>query len=242
MRDETYESWSFAYQEPRLTWVNQLGLSRLQSKSNHPQNTKGLQHIQLGKWLSDTHGERDNEKEPGNPQQHVLAVGPLNSIPYFNPDMLESWSPEADNEKVERAGPGVILPKKEWDDSIDATRRGVGLTRTAALGMVGPSVGLLDIGEMEDSYMFRVSLPGVAANERLFRCNIKPDGNVFIKGVSTTGEETVYRNSQLFKMKSQNLCPPGPFSISFELPGPVNDQQISTSFENGVFEAMVKKR
>ena len=115
--------------------------------------------------LSDTHGERDNEKEPGNPQQHVLAVGPLNSIPYFNPDMLESWSPEADNEKVERAGPGVILPKKEWDDSIDATRRGVGLTRTAALGMVGPSVGLLDIGEMEDSYMFRVSLPGVAANE-----------------------------------------------------------------------------
>lgn len=76
----------------------------------------------------------------------------------------------------------------------------------------------------------------------LFRCNIKPDGNVFIKGVSTTGEETVYRNSQLFKMKSQNLCPPGPFSISFELPGPVDDQQISTSFENGVFEAMVKKR
>lgn len=242
MRDETYKSWSFAYQEPRLTWVNQLGLGRLQSKSNHPQNTKGLQHIQLGKWLSDTHGERDNEKEPGNPQQHVLAVGPLNSIPYFNPDMLESWSPEADNEKVERAGPGVILPKKEWDDSIDATRRGVGLTRTAALGMVGPSVGLLDIGEMEDSYMFRVSLPGVAANERLFSCNIKPDGNVFIKGVSTTGEETVYRNSQLFKMKSQNLCPPGPFSISFELPGPVDDQQISTSFENGVFEAMVKKR
>lgn len=50
LRDETYKSWSFAYQEPRLTWVNQLGLSRLQSKSNHPQNTKGLQHIQLGKW------------------------------------------------------------------------------------------------------------------------------------------------------------------------------------------------
>uniref|UniRef100_A0A7N2L337 Uncharacterized protein n=1 Tax=Quercus lobata TaxID=97700 RepID=A0A7N2L337_QUELO len=31
-------------------------------------------------------------------------------------------------------------------------------------------------------------------------------------------------------MQSQNLCPPGHFSISFQLPGPVDNQQFSGSF------------
>lgn len=81
------------------------------------------------------------------------------------------------------------------------------------------------------------------ANAGRFSCDVRPDGKILIKGVSTTGEKTVCRNFQIFKMQTQNLCPPGRFSISFQLPGPVDDQQISGGFGiNGIFEGIVKKR
>ena len=70
-----------------------------------------------------------------------------------------------------------------------------------------------------------------------------PDGQILIKGVTTTGEKTVYKNSLKFEMQSQNLCPPGHFSISFKLPGPVDSQHLSAHFGiDGVFEGIVRKR
>nr|CAN61082.1 hypothetical protein VITISV_041915 [Vitis vinifera] len=163
----------------------------------------------------------------------------------------------------------------EEEPDIAVTKNGVGLTGSAAMGKVGSSFGLVDIGEFEDSYLFRVSLPGAARDEKRtiirnvlfnikclitlltplpvlitdfatagrFSCDIKPDGKILIKGVTTTGEKIVCRNFQIFKMQTQNLCPPGHFSISFQLPGPVDDQQISGGFGiNGIFEGIVKKR
>lgn len=190
--------------------------------------------------------QKKKEPKPVGPQPQVLAVAPLNSMPYIGPDMSYSLPTEADGGASQRVRPDIIFmpfgPMEEEPD-IAVTKNGVGLTGSAAMGKVGSSFGLVDIGEFEDSYLFRVSLPGAARDERRFSCDIKPDGNILIKGVTTTGEKIVCRNFQIFKMQTQNLCPPGHFSISFQLPGPVDDQQISGGFGiNGIFEGIVKKR
>ena len=75
-----------------------------------------------------------------------------------------------------------------------------------------------------------------------FSCEVEIDGKVLIQGVTTTGEKTVYRYSQVFEMQTQNLCPPGHFSISFQLPGPVDPQQFCGNFgTDGVLEGIVMK-
>lgn len=74
-----------------------------------------------------------------------------------------------------------------------------------------------------------------------FSCDIEPDGTVLIKGIVKTGEKTVYRNFQVYHMRTQNLGPPGPFTVSFRLPGPVNPQQVTSKLADGILEATVKK-
>lgn len=143
--------------------------------------------------------------------------------------------------------PGMIffpnsLSREDWEDIASATKKGVALTGTAVMGQMGPSVGLMDIGECDDSYLFRVSLPGVIRDERDFCCEVESDGKVLIRGVTTTGEKKFTRCSQEFEMHTQNLCPPGDFSISFSLPGPVDPQQFSGNFStDGVLEGIVVK-
>ncbi|OMO99124.1 hypothetical protein COLO4_13501 [Corchorus olitorius] len=133
--------------------------------------------------------------------------------------------------------------REEMANIVAATKKGAALMGTAAMGKVGPIVGLMDIGECEDAYMFRVSLPGVKRDESEFSCEVEDDGKVLIRGVTTTGEKTVYRFSQTFEMLSQNLCPPGHFSISFQLPGPVDPQQFSGNFgTDGILEGIVMKK
>ena len=73
----------------------------------------------------------------------------------------------------DKVGPAMLfLPsrpsKKEWSDIVAATKNGFGLTGTVATGGIGPTMGLVDIGECEDAYLFRLSLPGVKRNERKF--------------------------------------------------------------------------
>lgn len=76
-----------------------------------------------------------------------------------------------------------------------------------------------------------------------FTCDFEPDGKVMIKGITSTGEQTVKKNNMEFVMLSQNLCPPGEFSISFQLPGAIDHQQVKAVFGiDGVFEGVVKKR
>ncbi|KAK8605167.1 hypothetical protein V6N13_082619 [Hibiscus sabdariffa] len=74
-----------------------------------------------------------------------------------------------------------------------------------------------------------------------FNCDIEPDGKVVIKGISTTGEKIVCKNFQIFHMQTQNLCLPGPFTVTFQLPGPVNNQEATSYLANGMLEAIVKK-
>ncbi|KAK2640505.1 hypothetical protein Ddye_028300 [Dipteronia dyeriana] len=76
-----------------------------------------------------------NEPVPGKPQQHFLKVAPLNPVglPYMGPPLDQSNTPST-------------------------PRGGVALTGSAAMRQARPILGLVDIGESEDSYLFRVSL------------------------------------------------------------------------------------
>ncbi|XP_027063278.2 increased DNA methylation 3 [Coffea arabica] len=117
----------------------------------------------------------------------------------------------------------------------------VTLSGTAEEGAVGPPLGLVDIGICESAYLFRVALPGVRGSESKLKCNIQLNGRVHIEGVIT--ESQFMKNcSKVFEMKVQQLCPTGPFSVSFNLPGPVDPRLCSFSFKaGGIFEVVVLK-
>lgn len=194
-----------------------------------------------------------SERENLNPQQRPLAVTPLNSMPYIGPPSppgnpsSSSLPTQAEDDAADGSGPTVIFlpsnaPQEEVENLAAQTQTGVVLTGSAATGMIGPSVGAVNIGENEDSYYFRVNLPGVSTDEKDFSFTIDPDGTVFIKGITTTGEKTVCKHSQVFRMLSQNLCPPGHFTVTIQLPGPVNNQEFKGHFGTGILEGVVKKR
>ncbi|KAL2942120.1 Alpha-crystallin domain-containing protein 22.3 [Bienertia sinuspersici] len=140
------------------------------------------------------------------PHQPALSVTPLNSMPYIDPITShgndDSFQPQGDVEPVEPAKPALIyLPSQPTEEE-----------RNQILSVTHNGV---------DTYLFRVGLPGVAR---------APDGRILIKGVTTTGGEDRLQNSMKFLMQSQNLCPPGHFSISFQLPGPVDSQDLTGHF------------
>ncbi|XP_056699915.1 alpha-crystallin domain-containing protein 22.3 isoform X2 [Spinacia oleracea] len=165
-------------------------------------------------------------------------------MPYIDP--IAAHGNEIALEPVDIAKPALVyLPSQptteEWGPILSVTKGGIGLSGSAAFGMIGPVLGKMDICESDNSYLFRVSLPGVARED--FTCDVAPTGHILIKGVTTTGEKTVYKDSLKFEMQSRNLCPPGHFTISFELPGPVDSQDLSGHFGiDGVFEGIVKKK
>lgn len=140
----------------------------------------------------------------------------------------------------------LVLPtsprEEDWGDIVGGVKGGYVITGSAASGKVGPVLGPLDIAESEEAYLFRVSLPGVTRDEREFSCEVENDGTVVIKGVTTGGEKTVRKHSLTFEMQSQNICPPGFFSLSFKLPGPVNPHKFSGTFgTDAILEGIVLK-
>ncbi|TXG51877.1 hypothetical protein EZV62_021046 [Acer yangbiense] len=119
--------------------------------------------------------------------------------------------PNVDN----HSGEGVVKKTCNRDGSVDMplltvpsseeymSATSITLTGTANKGIVGPPVGIVDIGVSEPAYFFRVALLG---------------------------------------MKFQQLCPAGPFTVSFRLPGPVDPRLFSPNFRSdGIFEGVVIK-
>lgn len=133
--------------------------------------------------------------------------------------------------------PLLSLPKVE-----DCTSKAsIVLTGTARKGTGGPPVGVVDIGVSEAAYFFQVALPGVRKNGQL-SCEVECDGKVHIRGLSSTGGSTITKESHVYHMNLQQLCPPGPFTLSFSLPGPVDPRLFSPKFrDDGIFEAVVVK-
>uniref|UniRef100_A0A1J3JF22 SHSP domain-containing protein n=1 Tax=Noccaea caerulescens TaxID=107243 RepID=A0A1J3JF22_NOCCA len=198
---------------------------------------------------SDESEKIGNNGFPANGESRpVVSVSPLNSVPYIGPSngYTSSLSTNKSNGNAERVGPAMIfLPaetSQEFNDLVARTKTGVVLTGSAALGQIGHTVGLIDVAQSDDSYYFRVSLPGVSRDEKEFTCDIEPDGKIMIKGVTTTGERTVCRDSQVFTMLTHNMCPPGHFTMSFQLPGPVSNKDFVGNFgSDGVLEGVVKR-
>ncbi|CAA7022656.1 unnamed protein product [Microthlaspi erraticum] len=191
----------------------------------------------------------DSNNPENKSNQTILNVVPLNSAPYVGPSSSYTSSMLANksNDNAEKArSPMILLPSgsiQEVYDLLSQNKNGVVLTGSAALGKIGHTVGLVDIAVSDETYFFRVSLPGVVREEKYFSCEISDDGTVSIKGVTATGEKTVCKHSQVFKMLTQNMSPPGHFSISFPLPGPVKSKEVTGNFgPDGVLECVVKKK
>lgn len=116
---------------------------------------------------------RKNEAESLNIRHRILNVAPINSMPYIGPPLPHSYVPSSprveDPEAIVKVGPAMVYcpltTSKKWDHIVSASKTGVSLTGTAAMGQVGPVIGRVDIGENENSYFFRVSLPGVARDQ-----------------------------------------------------------------------------
>ncbi|CAN6569990.1 unnamed protein product [Malus baccata var. baccata] len=101
--------------------------------------------------------------------------------------------------------------------------------------------GLVDIGESKDAYLVRVALAGLQTNRGNVKCVIQRDGKVHIQGVMN-GVELLKNSSTVYHMRAQQLSSPGPFTLSFRLPGPVDPRLFSPHFQHdGILEIVVLK-
>ncbi|CAA7020279.1 unnamed protein product [Microthlaspi erraticum] len=114
-------------------------------------------------------------------------------------------------------------------------------TGTIKQGSMASSLGVIDIGVSENAYIFNVELPGIGKNQNKIKFEIQRDGRVCIQGVIP--ETTIPSESgRLYRMQVQQTCPPGPFSIGFSLPGPVDPRLCSPMFQPcGILEVVVVK-
>lgn len=71
------------------------------------------------------------------------------------------------------------------------------------------------------------------------KCEIQRNGSVHIQGEVASGAS---KSASPYRLINQELSPPGPFTVSFNLPGPV-DARLFTPIvrHDGVLEAMVMK-
>ncbi|KAH6778271.1 HSP20-like chaperones superfamily protein [Perilla frutescens var. hirtella] len=134
--------------------------------------------------------------------------------------------------------PLLPVPKmEEW-----CSNTSIALTGTACRGGTGPPVGAVDIGESKSAYYFCIALPGVKKDPGEFSCEIQRDGKVCVRGVTSTGGKFVQKYSRVYEMKLQQQCQPGPFTLFFNLPGPVDPRLFAPHFRpDGIFEAVVAK-
>ncbi|XP_047338330.1 alpha-crystallin domain-containing protein 22.3-like [Impatiens glandulifera] len=182
-----------------------------------------------------------------DPDQPILNVQPLNSVPFTGTLPEDPLAMDFDDVKEESEPAMIFLPSEPTEAQlreIVAAGHGFGVTGTAMRSKVGPSIGMMDIREDADTYYFRVSLPGVATtSDPMPSLYIQTNGKATIKGVSSTGKKNIHVGPRVFKMNSNNLCPPGPIELSFVLPGPIESGQFLGTFEkDGMLEGFAKKK
>eukprot|EP00262_Sarcandra_glabra_P000590 TRINITY_DN10715_c0_g1_i1.p1 TRINITY_DN10715_c0_g1~~TRINITY_DN10715_c0_g1_i1.p1 ORF type:complete len:427 (+),score=79.07 TRINITY_DN10715_c0_g1_i1:166-1446(+) len=199
------------------------------------------------KWIENDHSKTQQPLPPV--WDAPFSSLPDNNIPYSNKlyDRLGSLPTKVKAKSLEKVGPAMLFLRshpttEEWTNIVNASKTGIAFTGSVAEMPAGPLIGLVDIGACEDAYLFRISLPGVKKDEREFSCEVEADGRVLIKGVTTTGQRLIFKEPQVFEMQTQHLCPSGHFSVSFQLPGPVEPQEFSGNFgSDGILEGIVMK-
>lgn len=115
-----------------------------------------------------------------DPQQPVIAVLPLNSVPYTStprPYMnIPASQTNVFSTSIINHPAMVFLPSQSNEGHLErvlaATSHGVAVTGSAALGKVGHPIGSIDISESNDTYLFRVALPGVARDSSKYLLNL----------------------------------------------------------------------
>ncbi|XP_024969076.1 increased DNA methylation 3-like [Cynara cardunculus var. scolymus] len=118
----------------------------------------------------------------------------------------------------------------------------INLSGTAKDAKEAPPLGLVDIGESQRAYIFRVSLPGVCKPQCNVKLDVRVDGRVEIEGLVQDSDFFTNHASNKYKPKVQELAPPGNFNVSFNLPGRVDPRLVSPTFRNtGILEVVVMK-
>lgn len=116
------------------------------------------------------------------------------------------------------------------------------VTGTGKEGTYGLPIGHVDVGVSESAYLFRAALPGVRKDSCSLCCNIETDGKVCIQGVAHGSELAKKTPDVTYELSVSQLTPPGPFSISFRLPGPVDPRLFVPTFRSdGILEGVVLK-
>ncbi|KAI4366258.1 hypothetical protein MLD38_022153 [Melastoma candidum] len=114
----------------------------------------------------------------------------------------------------------------------------VALIGTASGGKTGPPIGLLDVGVADGAYIFRVALPGEVSD---LKFTIEQSGKVHISGAIKEGK-LVKNSSKVLRTITREIPPPGPFTVSFNLPGPVDSRLIEPrSRPGGILEVVILK-
>lgn len=179
-----------------------------------------------------------------DPSQHFTSKGSMKFQDYMQKvstsDPLEL--PVSSSSTYGSQGSYMLPLLPSLNMPVNSSNVSIVLGGTACRGGNGPSVGAVDIGIGKLAYYFRIALPGVKKDPGEFSCEIERDGKVHVRGVTTTGEQYVCRCSRIYEMKFQQQCLPGPFTVSFCLPGPVDPRLFSPNFRSdGIFEGVVFK-
>ncbi|KAJ8622662.1 hypothetical protein MRB53_031191 [Persea americana] len=76
-----------------------------------------------------------------------------------------------------------------------------------------------------------------------FVCSIKDERKMILRGVTVTGWKMLVRQSRQLDLHRDQLCPPGEFSVVFQLPGPVESKEMTCNLgREGVFVGVAKKK
>ncbi|GAA0147400.1 hypothetical protein Leryth_002825 [Lithospermum erythrorhizon] len=184
-------------------------------------------------------GKNRESATDSSEQEDSPATSQENNREKQHCDSLQLYEPRT-NHNFDK--PCMIAPLPIPFSGERNSRASLVLTGSACKGGTVPPIGAVDIGVSKSAYYFRIALPGVKNDPGQVSCEIEQNGKVHIRGVTSTGGETVSRYSRIYKMIFQHQRPPGPFTISFSLPGPVDARLCALNFRSdGIFEAGVAK-
>ncbi|XVE94366.1 hypothetical protein REPUB_Repub02eG0002700 [Reevesia pubescens] len=212
----------------------------LKSKEDDEQNSMKNSEERISGSIANGNGNASAKFQENNRRMHRLDSLPMSAFPTVMP-MLKHLSEGEFKRTCRRDGPAMmpLITVPNVDQSLPDSF--IILNGTAKKGIAGPPIGVLDIGVSKVAYFFRVAMPGVRKDYCEFSCEIESNGKVNLQG-STYGGGTIKKRSRVFQMRFQQLCPAGPFTLSFSLPGPVDPRLFSPNFRSdGIFEAVVIK-
>ncbi|ONK63713.1 uncharacterized protein A4U43_C07F18110 [Asparagus officinalis] len=145
---------------------------------------------------------------------------------------------------------------RDWTKMAGSIPGAVALEGSAAVGRNGPQMGRYDIYASKNTYMFHMSLPGVDLKmvnyysflhgyrwRATFSYEVKPTGEVGIRGVLKSGTLVGSRVYQVLRSLAKNTPKSGPISLMLQLPGPIQVETFATYTSNdGILWGVVNKQ